>query len=52
MTAAIARLFPRVSTARVAAIDTFVTLALFSGFGLLLSLIVVIVDQHMPGEWF
>jgi hypothetical protein len=52
MTAAIARLFPRASTARVAAIDTFVTLALFSGFGLLLSLTVVIVDQYMPGEWF
>ena len=52
MTAAIARIFPRASVARFAAIDTFVTLALFSGFGLLLSLAVVIVDQYMPGEWF
>lgn len=52
MTAAIARLFPRASTTRVAAIDTFVTLALFSGFGLLLSLTVLVVDQYMPGEWF
>ena len=34
MTAAIARIFPRASVARVAAIDAFVTLALFSGFGL------------------
>ena len=50
MTAAIARIFPRASVARVAAIDTFVTLALFSGFGLLLSLTVVILDQHIPGR--
>ena len=52
MSAAIARLLPRASAARVAVIDTFVTLALFSGFGLLLSLTVVIADQYVPGEWF
>lgn len=52
MSAVIARILPRASAARVAVIDAFVTLALFSGFGLLLSLTVVIVDQYMPGEWF
>jgi hypothetical protein len=52
MTAAIARLLPRASAARVAVIDTFVTLVLFSGFGLLLSLAVIILDQYIPGEWF
>ena len=52
MTAAIARLLPGASAARVAVIDTFVTLALFSGFGLLLSLAVIILDQYIPGEWF
>jgi hypothetical protein len=52
MTAAIARLFPRVSAISVANIDTFITVALFSGAGLLLSLTVLILDQYIPGEWF
>jgi len=52
MTAAIARLFPRASAISVANIDTFITVALFSGVGLLLSLTVLILDQHIPGEWF
>jgi hypothetical protein len=52
MSAVIAMILPRASFERVAAIDTFVTLALFSGFGLLSSLVVVIADQCMPGEWF
>ena len=52
MSAAIARLLPRASVAGIAAIETFVTVALFSGVGLLLSLSVMIVDQYMPGEWF
>jgi hypothetical protein len=52
MSAVIAIILPRASVERVAAIDTLVTLALFSGLGLLLSLAVVIVDQYMPGEWF
>jgi hypothetical protein len=30
----------------------FVTIALFSGLGLLLSLAVLIVDQITPGDWF
>jgi hypothetical protein len=29
-----------------------VTVALFSGIGLVLSLSVVILDQYIPGEWF
>jgi hypothetical protein len=52
MTAAIARLLPRASSTSIAKIDTFVTLALFSGVGLLLSLAVLIRDQNIPGEWF
>jgi hypothetical protein len=52
MSAAIAKLLPRALVARVAAVDTFVTVALFSGFGLLLSLTVLIVEQYVPGEWF
>jgi len=52
VSAAIARIFPRASAASVAKIDTFVQVALFSGVGLLLSLLVLILDQHIPGEWF
>jgi hypothetical protein len=52
MTAAIARLLPRASATSVASIESFVTVALFSGIGLLLSLSVVILDQYIPGEWF
>ena len=52
MGAAIARLLPRASATSVANIDVFVTIALFSGLGLLLSLSVLILDQYTPGEWF
>jgi hypothetical protein len=33
-------------------IDSFVTVALFGGVGLLLSLSVLILNQYIPGEWF
>jgi hypothetical protein len=52
MTAALARLFPRASAASLANIDTLLTLAIFSGVGLLLSLSVLILDQYIPGDWF
>ena len=52
MTAAITRLLPRASATSIANIDTFVTVALFSLVGLLVSLSVVILDQNTPGEWF
>jgi len=52
MSAAIARLLARASSRSVANIDAFVTVALFSCLGLLLSLSVLILDQYMPGEWF
>jgi hypothetical protein len=51
MNAAIARIFPRISAASVAGIDSFVSVALFCGLGLLLSLSVLILDQYIPGEW-
>jgi hypothetical protein len=52
MSAAIARLLPRASATAITTVDTFVTVALFSGIGLLLSLSVLILDQYIPGEWF
>jgi hypothetical protein len=29
-----------------------ISIALFSAIGLLISLLVLIADQHLPGEWF
>jgi hypothetical protein len=52
MNAAIAWLLPRASATSVASIDSFVTVALFSGAGLLLSLFVLILDKYIHGEWF
>jgi hypothetical protein len=52
MTAAIARIFPRATAASVANIDALITVALFSGLGLLLSLMVLVRDQYSPVEWF
>jgi hypothetical protein len=43
---------PRASTTSIASIESLVTIALFSGVGLLLSLSVLILDQNIPGEWF
>jgi hypothetical protein len=44
--------FPRGSATSIADIDSFATIALFSGLGLLLSPSVLILDQYIPGEWF
>jgi len=44
MSAAIARLLPRASAISVANIDTFLSVAIFSGLGLLMSLSVLIVS--------
>jgi hypothetical protein len=52
MSTAIAWLLPRASATSVAKIEGLVTVALFSGVGLLLSLSVLILDQNIPGEWF
>ena len=48
----IARLLPRASATAIASIESFVTIALFSGIGLLLSLSILILDQYIPGERF
>jgi hypothetical protein len=52
MNAAIARLLHRASARSVVNIDTFVTVAIFSGLGLLLSLSVLVLDNYTPGDWF
>jgi hypothetical protein len=52
MNAAIARLLPRASAKSVADIESFISIALFCGTGLLISLSVVILDRYIPGDWF
>jgi hypothetical protein len=52
MSAVIARLFPWASDLSVASIDEFLSIAIFSGLGLLLSLSVLVLDKQIPGEWF
>jgi hypothetical protein len=52
MASAIAKLFPRASAQSVEDIDTLVTIAIFSGLGLLISLSVLLLDRAIPGEWF
>ena len=32
--------------------DSLVSVALFSGVGLLLSISVLLLDKYIPGEWF
>jgi hypothetical protein len=52
MNAAIARFLPRASAKSVDDIESFISIALFCGVGLLLSLSVLILDQYIPGDWF
>jgi hypothetical protein len=52
MNAAIAWLLPLLSTKSADDIGSFISIALFCGVGLLLSLSVLIADQYSPGEWF
>jgi hypothetical protein len=41
-----------VETSASAETRQLVSIALFSAVGLLISLLVIIADQHLPGEWF
>ena len=52
MTAFAARFFPRASAESVAVFETFVSVALFSSLGLLISLTVLLLDKYIPGDWF
>lgn len=52
MTALAARFFPKASVESVAVFETFVSVVLFSGVGLLVSLSVLLLDKYTPGEWF
>jgi hypothetical protein len=52
MSAAIARIFPRTSALSLANIETLVSVSMFCGLGLLMSLSILVLDQYIPGEWF
>ena len=52
MNAAIAWLLPGASARSIADIDALLTVAIFGGLGLLLSLSVLVIDKYTPGEWF
>jgi hypothetical protein len=44
--------WPRAFATLVADLDTFVSTSIFCGIWLLLSLSVLILDQHIPDDWF
>jgi hypothetical protein len=46
------RLFPRASADTRVEIETLLTIALFCGAGLLISISTIILDKYIPGEWF
>ncbi|SDF28336.1 hypothetical protein SAMN05216337_105011 [Bradyrhizobium brasilense] len=52
MAAVLARFFPRASSGSIAEIESLVSVAIFSGVGLLTGLIVLLLDQYIPGAWF
>jgi hypothetical protein len=52
MTALALRLFPKASDQAVAEFETFASVTLFCGLGLLMSVSVVVLDKYTPGEWF
>ena len=52
MTAYTARLSPKTTTEAAVGFQTFVSVALFSGVGLLVSVSVLLLDKYIPGDWF
>jgi hypothetical protein len=49
---AAARCVPNASAESVAESETFVSVALFCGVGLLMSVSVLVLDKYIPDEWF
>ena len=52
MTALAARFFPRASAEAISDFETFISVALFCGIGLLISITTLVLDKYIPGEWF
>jgi len=45
------RLFPEASEEAVTEFETFASVALFCGMGLLMSVGVLLLDKYIPGDW-
>jgi hypothetical protein len=52
MNTVVARYLERSSGKTAASFDSLVSVAIFSGIGLLVSLSVLLLDQYSPGDWF
>jgi hypothetical protein len=52
MNTAIARYLERSSEKTTSSFDGLVSVAIFSGVGLLISLSVLLLDRYIPGAWF
>jgi hypothetical protein len=52
MNTAIARYLARSSEKTASGFDGLISVAIFSGIGLLISLSVLLLDQYIPGDWF
>lgn len=52
MTAFVVKLSPKTSSNAAVEFQTFVSVAIFSGVGLLLSVSVLLLDKYVPGDWF
>jgi hypothetical protein len=52
MNTAIARYLARSSEKTAGRFDGLVSVAIFSGVGLLISLAVLLLDRYIPGDWF
>jgi hypothetical protein len=52
MNTVIAQHLARTSEKTTASFDSMISVAIFSGVGLLISLSVLIMDRYIPGDWF
>jgi hypothetical protein len=52
MNALVARHLARSSEKTVASFDGAVSVLMFSGLGLLISISVLLLDRYIPGDWF
>ena len=52
MNTAVARLLERSSEKTISSFEGLISVALFSGMGLLISLSILLMDRYIPGEWF
>jgi len=52
MNKAVARFLERSTERTTSSFDGLISVVIFSGMGLLISLSVLLLDRYIPGEWF